>query len=82
VRQHGGKVPDSMDGLRALPGVGAYTAGAILSIAFGKCAAAVDGNVIRVIARLFAIEDPVEGGKQENGSASCGAVVTASDHGR
>lgn len=63
ARQHGGKVPDSMDGLRALPGVGAYTAGAILSIAFGKRAAAIDGNVIRVIARLFAIEDPVEGGK-------------------
>ena len=63
ARRHSGEVPGSMDGLRALPGVGAYTAGAILSIAFGKRAAAVDGNVTRVIARLFAIEDPAGGGK-------------------
>lgn len=66
ARQLGGKVPDDLDGLRALPGVGAYTGGAILSIAFGKRTAAVDGNVIRVIARLFAIEDPVDGNRTKN----------------
>src|SRR5512136_1524520 len=60
VKQFGGAIPDEMEDLRKLPGVGAYTAGAILSIAFGRRFAAVDGNVIRVIARLFAIEDPVE----------------------
>jgi A/G-specific adenine glycosylase len=59
----GGVIPAEMDGLRKLPGVGDYSAGAILSIAFGKRVAAVDGNVIRVIARLFAIEDPVDGSK-------------------
>jgi A/G-specific adenine glycosylase len=54
----GGSVPAAMEDLRALPGIGAYTAGAILSIAFGRRFAAVDGNVIRVIMRLFAIEEP------------------------
>jgi A/G-specific adenine glycosylase len=63
VSHLGGVIPAGMDDLRKLPGVGAYTAGAILSIAFGRRVAAVDGNVIRVIARLFAIEDPVDGGK-------------------
>jgi A/G-specific adenine glycosylase len=63
VKQFGAKIPAGMDDLRKLPGVGAYTAGAILSIAFGRRFAAVDGNVIRVIARLFAIEDPVDGSK-------------------
>jgi A/G-specific adenine glycosylase len=63
ARHYEGKVPSEMEELRKLPGVGAYTAGAILSIAFGRRFAAVDGNVIRVIARLFAIEDPVDGSK-------------------
>jgi A/G-specific adenine glycosylase len=63
VGQSGGVIPAGMADLRKLPGVGAYTAGAILSIAFGRRVAAVDGNVIRVIARLFAIEDPVDGSK-------------------
>ena len=51
VAQHGGELPRSVEGLRALPGIGAYTAGAIASIAFGIPAAAVDGNVERVICR-------------------------------
>jgi len=66
VKQFGGKIPAEMEDLRKLPGVGAYTAGAILSIAFERRFAAVDGNVIRVIARLFAIEDPVDGSKAKN----------------
>lgn len=48
----GGELPDTYDALRALPGVGAYTAGAIASIAFGLPEPAVDGNVLRVITRL------------------------------
>jgi len=66
VKQFGGTIPAEIEDLRKLPGVGAYTAGAILSIAFGRRFAAVDGNVIRVIARLFAIEDPVDGSKAKN----------------
>jgi A/G-specific adenine glycosylase len=58
VERHGGRVPSDADALRALPGVGPYTAGAILSVAFETPALAVDGNVVRVLSRLFAIEDP------------------------
>lgn len=47
-----GGLPDTVEGLRALPGIGPYTAGAIASIAFGKPAAAVDGNVERVLGRV------------------------------
>jgi A/G-specific adenine glycosylase len=62
----GGRIPSEPEDLRALEGVGAYTAGAIASIAFGRRAAVVDGNVARVLARLFAIEDDV---KSARGSA-------------
>ncbi len=50
-----GKVPDNLTDLRTLPGIGRYTAGAILSIAFNKEAPILDGNVKRVLSRLFAI---------------------------
>ncbi|MBV9948638.1 MAG: A/G-specific adenine glycosylase [Myxococcales bacterium] len=60
---HGGRVPSDADALRALPGVGEYTAGAIASIAFGRPAALVDGNVARVLARLFAVEDDIRGAR-------------------
>ena len=51
--QYGGALPADYDALRALPGIGDYTAGAIASIAFGIPAPAVDGNVLRVFARLY-----------------------------
>lgn len=54
--EHGGKFPSEPDAVRALPGVGRYTAGAILSIAFGKKEPLVDGNVVRVLARMRMIE--------------------------
>lgn len=54
MEKHGGVLPDSFDKLRALPGIGDYTAGAIASIAFGRPEPAVDGNVLRVILRLTA----------------------------
>ncbi len=59
VDNFGGELPSDVASLRTLPGVGAYTAGAVASIAFGKRAAVVDGNVARVIARLFAIREDV-----------------------
>lgn len=59
VEQHGGRFPDTVEALQRLPGVGRYTAGAIASIAFGRRAPILDGNVKRVLARLFAISaDP------------------------
>ena len=55
VAKHGGEFPSAFDDVLALPGVGRYTAGAILSIAFEKPYAVVDGNVIRVFSRLFGL---------------------------
>ncbi len=55
VRDHGGVLPADETALRALPGIGRYTAGAIRSIAFGQAAPIVDGNVARVLSRLFAL---------------------------
>lgn len=63
AQQHGGRFPDSEEGLRALPGIGAYTSGAIAAIAFDRPAVAVDGNVERVVTRLFAIAEEVPGAK-------------------
>jgi len=56
IERYGGILPADPDVLMTLPGIGPYTAGAIVSIAFGRPAPAVDGNVRRVVARLFGIE--------------------------
>lgn len=61
--EHDGRFPDTEDGLRALPGIGPYTAAAIAAIAFQRPAVVVDGNVERVIARLAAIVDPLSAAK-------------------
>jgi A/G-specific adenine glycosylase len=63
VEQHGGDFPGTEAALRALPGIGAYTAAAIAAIAFDRRAGPVDGNIERVIARLFAIEEELPGAK-------------------
>lgn len=55
-----GRVPDRYEEIRSLPGVGDYTAGAVLSIAYNQCYPAVDGNVKRVFSRIFAIPDDVK----------------------
>lgn len=57
--QHGGVFPNTEDALLALPGVGAYTAAAMMAIAFDRKAVVVDGNVERVMARLYAVEEPL-----------------------
>ncbi|MZR15078.1 A/G-specific adenine glycosylase [Maritimibacter sp. DP07] len=59
----GGVLPDTLDGLKALPGIGPYTAAAIAAIAFDRSETVVDGNVERVMARLFCIEAPMPGSK-------------------
>ncbi len=61
----GGRFPDSETELRRLPGIGVYTAAAIAAIAFGRRAVVVDGNVERVIARLFHVETPLPTAKPE-----------------
>ncbi len=59
IAQEGGEFPRSLEGLRALPGVGTYTAAAVASIAFGVAEPVLDGNVVRVLARRLALsQDP------------------------
>jgi A/G-specific adenine glycosylase len=62
---HGGIFPETEDALRALPGVGPYTAAAVAAIAFDRHAVVVDGNVERVMARLFAVTDPLPHSKAQ-----------------
>jgi A/G-specific adenine glycosylase len=62
VARRGG-FPQTEEGLRELPGLGAYTAAAVAAIAFGQRAVVVDANVERVVSRLFAIADPLPGGR-------------------
>jgi A/G-specific adenine glycosylase len=62
---HGGVFPDTEEALRALPGLGPYTAAAVAAIAFDRPANVVDGNVERVMARLFAVETPLPDAKPE-----------------
>jgi A/G-specific adenine glycosylase len=72
---HGGAFPDTEEGLRALPGVGAYTAAAVAAIAFDRPANVVDGNVERVMARLFAVETPLPDAKPELKALAAGLVA-------
>ncbi len=65
VERHGGEFPAAETSLRALPGVGDYTAAAIAAIAFDAPASPVDGNIERVVARLFAVAVPLPGAKAE-----------------
>ncbi len=73
---HGGVFPDTEAALLALPGVGAYTAAAVAAIAFDREANVVDGNVERVMARLFAVETPVPAARPEL-RAQAGSLVDA-----
>lgn len=63
VTQHGGRFPDSEAELRALPGIGDYTAAAVAAIAFGRASVVVDANIERVMARHRAIRAPLPGAK-------------------
>ena len=65
ARDHGGRFPDTEEGLRALPGIGPYTAAAIAAIAFGRRAVVVDGNIERVVTRLRTIRTPMPAAKPE-----------------
>ncbi|MBX6396450.1 MAG: A/G-specific adenine glycosylase, partial [Alicyclobacillaceae bacterium] len=60
MERFGGRIPDDPEVIREIPGIGRYTAGAILSIAYDRDVAAVDGNMLRVFSRLFLIDEPVD----------------------
>src|SRR5688572_24804229 len=63
AERYGGRFPEDESALRALPGIGDYTAAAIRAIAFGRKATPVDGNFERVIARVFAVATPLQIGR-------------------
>jgi A/G-specific adenine glycosylase len=81
LRDHGGVFPDTEEGLRALPGIGPYTAAAIAAIAFGRRTMPVDGNIERVVSRLFAVEEPLPQAKPliQNLAATLLAETRAGD---
>ena len=59
----GGQFPRKLDAIRALPGVGRYTAGAVAAFAYDQPAALVDANIARVVARLYAVREPIDGAR-------------------
>ena len=74
LRDHGGVFPDTEEGLRKLPGIGPYTAAAIGAIAFDIRTMPVDGNIERVVSRLYAVEEPLPQAKpriQELAATCC-----------
>ncbi|MGL4651002.1 MAG: A/G-specific adenine glycosylase, partial [Caldilineaceae bacterium] len=82
VAQHGGTFPQSRAALLALPGIGRYSAGAILSLAFGQAEPLLDGNVTRVLTRLADIAAPIEATATRNRLwAMATALVMAADAG-
>jgi A/G-specific adenine glycosylase len=60
VAKHGGMIPEDYDAIRALPGIGDYTAGALMAFAFDRPVVVLDANVARVLARLFDVRTPVD----------------------
>lgn len=60
VKEHGGQLPNQREALLRLPGIGEYTVGAILSMAFGQAEPVLDGNVKRVLSRLADVEEPID----------------------
>lgn len=60
VERHDGKVPDTLEELESLPGIGAYTAGAVIAFAYDRPAPVVDANVARVLARLHDLREPID----------------------
>ena len=81
VERYGGRFPDGVDALRTLPGIGDYTAAAVAAIAFDGAAVPVDGNVERVMSRLFAVEEQLPAAKPAI-KALAASLIPAAPHGR
>jgi A/G-specific adenine glycosylase len=80
VNQFGGRIPDTLTEIKTLPGIGEYSAGAILSIAFGQALPAVDGNVRRILSRVFAIRKPVDDLVEQKKLRELAATLVPSIH--
>ena len=77
LREHGGRIPDSYDGLLAMDGIGRYTAGAVLSFAFERDAPILDTNVARLLSRYFGLRGGPKGGSTRRLWALAEAVIPA-----
>ncbi len=77
---HGGRVPRTDRELRALPGVGAYTAAAVRSIAFDEPVAAIDGNVLRILSRVFWLPGGGREGKEKQRAEGLAQAAVPPDH--
>ncbi len=82
VSEYGGNLPDDFDAIRGLPGVGRYTAGAISSIVFNQSRPILDGNVTRVLSRLFEVEEPVTDKRVQAYLWELAGVLVPSSRGR
>ncbi|MFT7539221.1 MAG: A/G-specific adenine glycosylase [Gammaproteobacteria bacterium] len=80
VTEHAGRFPDQVEAAAALPGVGDYTVGAVLSIAYGRGVALVDGNVARVFARLFGVLEEIDRGPTQRMLWDLAQVLVPNDH--
>lgn len=80
VEKFGGQIPDNWEEIQKLPGIGQYTAGAILSIAYGQAIPAVDGNVRRILCRLFAIRKPVDDTRKQKQLQKLAASLIPAKH--
>lgn len=80
VEKFGGQIPDNFEDIKSLPGIGLYTAGAILSIAYGQVLPAVDGNVRRILCRLFAIRKPVDDAREHKQLQKLAASLIPAKH--
>jgi A/G-specific adenine glycosylase len=80
VEKFDGRIPDNWEEIKTLPGIGLYTAGAILSIAYGKPLPAVDGNVRRILCRLFAIRKPVDDTREQKQLQKIAASLIPAKH--
>ncbi len=80
VDAYGGKIPDTPEEIKTLPGIGPYSAGAILSIAYGKPLPAVDGNVRRILSRVFAIRKPMDDAREQKNLVVLAATLIPVRH--
>ena len=82
VAGHGGRFPGDEAGLRALPGIGAYTAAAVAAIAFDRPVVPLDGNVERVVARVYRVEEPLPGARPRLGALAQDFMADPAAHAR
>ena len=80
VDRFDGRIPDTPEAIKTLPGIGEYSAGAILSIAYGQALPAVDGNVRRILSRVLAIRQPVDAPGEQKKLRELAATLVPAKH--